>query len=238
MKQILFLLFTFLFFQFGFSQTLLKGKVVSDASNQGEIYVTNLSIDVKTITDSNGFFSILAKPNHVLVFSGTKTERKSLVLQQSDFLNDLWSIKLYPKVKQLEEVVIRNYPQINAISLGIIPKNIKTYTPAERRLISGSSGIGIVQLINAINGKTDELKKNLEVEKKEELLDKVSILFEEEFYTKTLKIASGDIKGFQIFAIDDEKVIVSLNKSDTKITAFLLTELSLKYNNLLRNDKK
>ena len=88
MKQILFLLFTFLFSQFGFSQTLLKGKVVSDASNQGEIYVTNLSIDVKTITDSNGLFSILAKPNHVLVFSGTKTERKSLVLQQSDFLND------------------------------------------------------------------------------------------------------------------------------------------------------
>lgn len=238
MKQISLLLFTVLLFQSVFSQTLLKGKVISDASNLGEIYVTNLSTNIKTMTDSNGLFSIEAKPNQVLVFSGLKIERKALNLKPTDFSTDLLSVKVYPKATQLEEVVIKNYPQITATSLGIVSKNVKTYTPAERKLMSESSGIGIIQLINAINGRTKELKKNVEVEKKEKLLNKFSTLFEEKFYTETLKIPSEYIKGFQIFAIDDKKLVAGLNKNDTKVIPLLLTELSLKYNSLLRNDKK
>jgi hypothetical protein len=239
MKQILLLSFTTLLFsQSVFSQTLLKGKVISDASNLEEIYVINLSTNVKTMTDSNGLFSIEAKPNQVLVFSGFKIERKVLNLKPIDFLNNLITVKIYPKVTQLEEVVIKNYPQITAASLGIISKNVKIYTPAERKLMGESSGIGITQLINAINGRTKELKKNVEVEKKEKLLDRLSTLFEEDFYTKKLKIPSEYIKGFQIFAIDDKKLVASLNKNETRIIPLLLTELSSKYNDLLRNDKK
>ena len=239
MKQILLLLFTvLLFFQSSSSQTLLKGKVISDVSNLGEIYVTNLSTNVKTITDSNGLFSIEAKPYQVLVFSGLKIERKFLNLKPIDFSTNLLSVKVYPKAIQLEEVEIKNYPQITAASLGIVSKNVKTYTPAERKLMSESSGLGIIQLINAINGRTKELKKNLEVEKKEKLLERFSTLFKEEFYTKTLKIPSEYIKGFQIFAIDDKKLVASLNGKDTKVIPILLTELSSKYNELLRNGKK
>ncbi|WP_395060710.1 hypothetical protein [Flavobacterium sp.] len=239
MKQILFLLFTvLLFFQSSFSQTLLKGKVICDASNLGQIYVTNLTTNVKTITDSSGLFSIEAKPSQVLVFSGLKIERKVFNLKSIDFSIDLLSVKVYPNVTQLEEVVIKNYPQITAASLGIVSKNVKTYTPAERKLIAESSGIGFMQLINAINGRTKELKKNVEVEKKEKLLDKLSTLFEEEFYTKTLKIPSKYIKGFQIFAIDDKRLVASLNKNESKLIPLLLTELSSTYNDLFRNDKK
>jgi hypothetical protein len=36
-------------------------------------------------------------------------------------------------MNQLDEVVIRRYNNINAVSLGIIP-NQKSYTPAERKL--------------------------------------------------------------------------------------------------------
>jgi hypothetical protein len=239
MMRILFLLFTILLFsQSGFSQVLLRGKVIFDGSNFGEIYITNLSINVKTIVGSDGLFSIEAKPNQVLVFSGIKIERKNLFLKPIDFSTDLFSVKLYPKAIQLEEVEIKSYPQINAVSLGIISKNVKTYTPAERKLISEGSGIGITQLINAINGRTKELKKNVEVEKKEKLLDKFSTLFEEEFYTKTLKIPFEYIKGFQIYVIDDKKIIENLKNSNTKILAFLLSEKSLTYNELLRNGKK
>ena len=239
MKQISHLLLTVLLFsQSVFSQTLLKGKVISDASNLDKIYITNLSTNAKTMTDSSGLFLIEAKPNQILVFSGLKLERKVLNLKPIDFSLDFLSIKVYPKATQLEEVEIKNYPQINAVSLGIISKNVKSYTPAERKLMSESSGIGITQLINAINGRTKELKKNVEVEKKEMLLDKFSRLFEDDFYTKTLKIRSEYIKGFQIFAIDDKRLVTSLNKKNIKLTSFLLAELSLKYNDLLRNEKK
>ena len=239
MKQILFLFLTiFLFCQSGFCQTLLKAKVICDDLNIGEIYVSNLSTNAKILIDSNRLFTIEARPNQVLVLSGPKIERKTLVLKPIDFSTDLFSVKVFPKTIQLEEVILKNYPQITAASLGIVSKNVKTYTPAERKLMAESSGIGIVQLINAINGRTKELKKNLEVEKKEKLLDKLSTLFEEKFYVETLKIPSEYIKGFQIFSIDDKKVLASLNHNDTKVMPLLLTELSIKYNNLLRNDKK
>lgn len=239
MKPILFFLFIVLASSDStFSQTVLKGKVVSDGSNLGEIYITNLSTDTKTIADSSGLFSIVAKPNQVLVFSGIKINRKGFVLKPSDFSSALFTVNLSLKTTQLEEVVVQNYPNINAVSLGIISKNVKSYTPAERKLIAESSGIGITQLINAINGRTKELEKNVAIEKKERLLDKLSTLFEDDFYTKTLKIDSLYIKGFQLFAIDDQKVEASLKKTDTKTLAFLLNELSLKYNDLLLHDKK
>ncbi|HFG0566651.1 TPA: hypothetical protein ACGFUW_002437 [Flavobacterium psychrophilum] len=230
MKQFYLLLFTvFLFSPSIFSQTLLEGKVISDALNIGEIYVTNLSANIKTTANSNGFFSIEAKPNQVLVFSGLKIERKILNLKSLDFSANFLSVKVYPKTIQLEEVVVKNYPQINTASLGIVSKNIKTYTPAERKLMSESSGMGIVQLINAINGRTDELKKNVEVEKKEMLLDKLLVLFEENFYTETLKIPAEYIKGFQIYVIDDERLIASVKSKNKTMTTFLLGELAEKY---------
>lgn len=239
MVRVLFLWVAILLFpQSIFSQTLLKGKVTSEASNPGEIYVINLSTNAKTMADSNGLFSIEAKPNQVLAFSGSLLERKTLNLKPNDFTANLLLVQVYPKTTQLDEVVIKNYPQINAVSLGIISKDVKAYTPAERRLMSESSGIGITQLINAINGRAKELEKNVEVEKKEKLLEKLSRLFEDDFYTKTLKIPSEYIKGFQIFAIDDKKLISSLNKKDIKLSSFLLAELSLKYNDLLGNEKK
>lgn len=238
MKRILFLSFIFLMFsQNGFSQTILKGKIISDITVLGEVYITNLNSNEKTIVDIDGFFSIDAKPNQVLVFSGPKTDRKVLNLKPSDFSSNLLIVKLYPKTNQLEEVVIKSYPNINSVSLGIVSKNIKTYTPAERRLISGSSGIGIVQFLNAINGKTKELKKNVEIEKKERLLVQISNLYPNEFYVQDLKITSEYIKGFQLFVIDDKKVMASLKDENKILTAFLLTELAAKFNKIIHNDK-
>lgn len=238
MKRILFLSFMFLMLsQNGFSQTILKGKIISDITVLGEVYITNLNSNEKKIVDIDGFFSIDAKPNQVLVFSGLKTDRKVLNLKPSDFSSNMLIVKLYPKTNQLDEVVIKSYPNINSVALGIVSKNIKTYTPAQRRLISGSSGIGIVQLLNAINGKTKELKKNVELEKKERLLVQISNLYSNEFYVQDLKITSEYIKGFQLFVIDDKKVIASLKDENKTLTAFLLTELAVKFNKIIHNDK-
>ena len=239
MKQILFSILLFLIsFQNSFSQTVLKGKIVSEVSNLGEIYITNLNSNVKTIVNNEGFFTIEAKPNEVLVFSGLKTDRRVLNLKPTDFTSNLVIVKLYPKTNQLDEVLVTNYPKINSVSLGIISKNVKTYTPAERRLISGSSGIGIVQLLNAINGKTKQLKKNVEVEKKEKLLAEISNLYPDDFYIQNLKIPLEYIKGFQIFVIDDKKILASLKDKNKTMTAFLMTQMAVNFNKTIENDKK
>ncbi|WP_411377452.1 hypothetical protein ACLHWS_08560 [Flavobacterium psychrophilum] len=61
------------------------------------------------------------------------------------------------------------------------------------------------------------------------LLDKLSVLFEENFYTETLKIPAEYIKGFQIYVIDDERLIASVKSKNKTMTTFLLGELAEKY---------
>ena len=127
------LLLLFFICQTAFSQTLLKGKVISDAPNLDGIHVINLWGKKYTVTEKGGFFSILAKANDTLLFSGTQIKGIQVTLKEVDFSENLFFIKLKQHVRMLEEVYIKNYPEINAVSLGIIPKGTKSYTPAQRR---------------------------------------------------------------------------------------------------------
>ena len=43
-------------------------------------------------------------------------------------------------MNQLKEVIVFQYKNINAVALGIISKNQRGYTPAERKLATTSSG--------------------------------------------------------------------------------------------------
>ncbi|MEO8516271.1 MAG: hypothetical protein ABI426_05985 [Flavobacterium sp.] len=252
MKQILLLsLLVFLFTQSIFSQSLLKGKVISDASNLEGILVVNLSSKSNTATEKSGFFSIFAKPNDTLLFSGLQIKGIQVVLKATDFSENLFFMRLKAQINMLDEVYIRNYPEINAFSLGIIPKGTKSYTPAQRKLrtasstfassnVDGSAGVavGLDPLLNWFSGRTTMLKKELEVETKERLIARLEGLYEEEFYTKTLKIPSEYIKGFQIFMIDDARFVSALKSKNKTLTTFLLGEMAEKYKLVLSPEKK
>ena len=162
-----------------------------------------------------------------------------MVLKQKDFGNKLFFVRLKTKINNLEEVTINN--KINAVSLGIIPKGIKRYTPAERRLknagdfkpiqllsILGGT-LPVEPIINAITGRTDRLKKELVVENKEKLLLKLNDLLNDEFYTNELNIPLEKIKGFQIMAIDNPKIIEAILNNNKTMTSFLLLEFSKSY---------
>ena len=232
----------FLFFQNGFSQTLLKGKVISDAPSLDGIHVINLTNEKTTITEKGGFFSILAKPTDTLMFSGMQVKGMQIILKELDFSDNLFFMKLKQQIRMLEEVYIKSYSEINAVSLGIIPKGTKSYTPAQRRLrtatapfidlnAGGMAGgsIGVDPLINWISGRTAMLKKELEVENKERLQAKLSNLYEDIYFIETLKISLEYVKGFKIFAVDDQRLIESLKSKNITMTTFLLGELAEKY---------
>ena len=154
------------------------------------------------------------------------------------------------KITQLEEVSVNKNPEINAVSLGISPKGIKKYTPAERRLktagdfkpihllqILGGS-MPVDPLLNAISGRTAMLKRELEIEKKERLLLLFNSLLAETYFSNTLKIPSDYIKGFQYYCIEDGKISEALrSKNKTKIE-FLIVPLATKYKEIIANEKE
>ncbi|MCD8518998.1 MAG: carboxypeptidase-like regulatory domain-containing protein [Flavobacterium sp.] len=142
------------------------------------IHVINLSKRNGAVTDSRGYFQIKAKVSDTLQFSAVNLKATRHVLKASDFSNDLLLIKMESLITELEEVAIINYKNINAVALGIVPANQKTYTPAERKLAAAGDfkwysplliplgGMSVDGLINSISGRTAMLKKELVVERK------------------------------------------------------------------------
>ena len=239
MNNCKFLIISFLFCLNGFCQTTLKGKIIAEVSNLENVNIINISNKNATVSDALGYFDILAKPQDTIVFSAINIVGIEVVLKQKDFGNKLFFVRLKTKINNLEEVTINN--KINAVSLGIIPKGIKRYTPAERRLknagdfkpiqllsILGGT-LPVEPIINAITGRTDRLKKELVVENKEKLLLKLNDLLNDEFYTNELNILLEQIKGFQIMAIDNPKIVEAILNNNKTMTSFLLLEFSKSY---------
>ena len=222
--------------QISFGQTagekLIHGKIIVESSNAAGVTVINIVNEKSTKSDSNGEFFILAKADDLLVFSSLNLEYHRKIIEEEDLKSDVIIIKMTAKITELEEVIVNRHPEVNAVSLGISSKGIKKYTPAERRLYTANSTPGDA-LLNLMSGRTAMLKKEIEVEKKERLLMLFSSLFDDAFFTQTLKIPADYIKGFQYHCVEDKKIAEELlTKNKTKIE-FLIVPLAVKYNEII-----
>ena len=137
----------------------------------------------------------------------------------------------------LKEVII-NESGISAESLGIIPYGQKKYTPSERKLYTATSGGGIDGLLNTISGRKAMIKKNIIVEKKEQLLAKIDVLFEDNYYTETLKIPELYIKGFQYYCIEDISIANALRSKNKTMVLFLIVRLAKNYIEIIALESK
>ena len=249
MNKILILLFIY---QMTFAQNTgeksLHGKISVASGTVEGVTIVNLVNEKSTVSDSNGEFYILAKAEDLLVFTSVNLEYHRKIIEEEDVKADVFIVKMTAKITELKEVIVNKHPEINAVSLGISPKGIKKYTPAERRLKTAEEfhwysplliplgGMSVDGLINSISGRTAMLKKELEVEKKERLLSIIDALYKKDYFTKTLEIPADYIKGFQYYCVEDKIFVEVLKtKNKTKIE-LLIIPLAKKYNTLLVNE--
>jgi len=238
----------------GFSQStelvFLKGKVVCAIKDLNQINVFNLRSESSTNTNETGDYSMFVKVGDTLRFKSLQTETKDIVIQEADLAKKLLATSLIPKVIALEEVEIKEYKNINAVSLGIIDKPAKKYTPAERRLAAAEEfhwysplliplgGMSFDGLINSINGRAAMLKKELEVEKKELLRTKIENQFETNYFTEKLKIPEENVKGFLFYIVEDPKLMELINAKDKEMSKFRMSELATNYLALIKPEKE
>ncbi len=219
---------------FAQSEKLISGKIICANNVVTNIQITNLVNEKSTVSDSNGNFLILAKAEDMLVFTSINYEYKRKFLEQNDIDSNNLIINLIKKIEQLDEVVVSKSPESNPFDEGIYDKNIKTYTPAERRLNEARSGM-VTSLINIISGRTESLKKQLQIERNEKLLAKVTYLYEDDFYVKKLKINKESIKGFQYFVIEDKKLIGYIKSKNKTLIKFRMIELAQEFNKIQKS---
>lgn len=228
----------------------LKGKIVCAIKELNQINVFNLRSESSTTTNETGDYSMFVKVGDTLRFKSLQTETKDIVIQQDDLTKKLLATTLIPKVIALAEVEIKDYKNINAVSLGILDKPAKKYTPAERRLAAAEEfhwysplliplgGMSFDGLINSISGRTAMLKKELEVEKKELLMIKIENQFETNYFTEKLKIPEENVKGFLFYAVEDSKLMELINDKNKEMSKFRMSELATNYLALLKPEKE
>ena len=207
------------------NEKLLQGIIAADDALLSGIDVVNLGNEKVTVTNSKGEFSILAKADDILVFSSKSLEMRRVLIDEDDLKSGAITVNMYPKINELDEVIVKKSP-IEGVS--IIPGQ-KQYTPAERKLRTATTGILDVP-INWMSGRTAMLKKEVVVERKERLLDKVGILYEDKYYIETLKIPEIYIDDFQRYIIQDKEFTAALKVKNRTMMLFLISKLAVNYN--------
>lgn len=243
-KILLFLFFLFSYLSYSQNDTIIKGKIVSDLTDLEGIHVINRSKQKGTVTARGGYFEIYANTNDSIIFSSVNLKGITYLVKKDDFEKELLFIPMESMLNELQEITITEYKNINAEALGIIPKGMKTYTPAERRLKSAEKlkwysplliplgGMSVDGLINQISGKTSRLKKELKVEHKERFLELLSEDYNDAFVINELKIPQDYVDGFRHFIVDDKRLIESIKNKNNVQTVFILNQLAAQYKEL------
>jgi hypothetical protein len=229
------------------SRMKLKGKVTSDVAVLAGIYVLNLNSKQTLVTDKEGNFSILATVQDTLLFRVEQFKDVRISVKQKDFEQETLTVIMMPVINQLSEVIVKN--GINAVSMGIISKDQKKYTPAERKLntasnLNATANVGTMMggsisadpLLNWFSGRTKMLKKEVEIEKKESYLRQIENMFTVDYFVKKLNIPSQYVKGFEYYIVEDERVVSALKSKNVTMTTFLMGELAAKYKEIITSE--
>lgn len=224
----------------------LRVKITIDSISANGINVVNLNNNETAVSNSNGEFSILGKANDVLMFSALNLETYKRIVGPHDMETDIVTIKMYPAVTKLKEVVV-NGKGFNVLSLGIVTKAPVIYTTAERRLQTAGDfkpimllsmiggGMPLDPLINKINGRTKRLKKLIVVEKKEFNIKFLSELYDNEFFINTLRIPNSNVAGFKYYIVENENFKKVLDNKNKVQISFYMTELAEEFKILLNS---
>ena len=234
--QILLLLLS----QFVVSQndSILKGKIIVETNDNDGITIVNISNKTNTISGNGGYFKIKAKVNDTIMFSAIHLVAKKHVVTKKDFGKDLLFIKLDIYTRHIKEIMVTNADDINAESLGLVPKGQKKYTPAERRLktagdLDGQWGLNtafsIDPLFNAISGRTKQLKAELEVERKEFLQNKIYTNFDSEFIVNQLHIPEEYVEGYVFYIVEDAELKAAAKAKNKTLINFRMSALAVDY---------
>lgn len=234
--QILILLLS----QFVVSQndSIIKGKIIVETNDNEGITIVNISNKTNTISGNGGYFKIKAKLNDTIMFSAIHLVGKKHVVTKKDFGKDLLFIKLDIYTRHIKEIMVTNADDINAESLGLVPKGQKKYTPAERRVKTAGdwSGTGIDgallsldPLLNAISGRTKQLKAELEVERKEFLQNKINANFDSEFIMNQLHIPEEYVEGYVFYIVEDAELKAAAKAKNKTLITFRMSALAVDY---------
>lgn len=215
--------------------------MVNHATDELEsIHIFNSSTSRGTLTDRYGKFKIAVSIGDTLHISALQFQQESIPVTFTHFVSKKMRVELRYATTELDEIHLKNHnlsgylnqdaksiktsPVVNAVSLGIMDREIRVLTQSERQLKTASYGAGPMSLdgiINGISGRTKMLKNRVKVDKDNERLEKLLEKFPAYFLSEELKIEEVVIYDFLYFCEADPVYSETIKKDRITILHFL-----------------
>ena len=172
------------------------------------------------------------------------------LIKSNDSINPILSDTLNPsmlnQVNELDEVFVKSKSEFNAVSLGIIAKEITPLTTYERQLYTAGDfkpihllsllggSLDVDPIINAISGRTKRLKKYIQFEKKESNLSFLENHFKE-YMLDNLNIEEKLISRFLYYLVENEGLQGMIDRKDYGSLYFFIGDEWFKFESLLND---
>ena len=231
------ILFLFLSLQFAYNQDreLIQGKVIYRNINVVAANVINNTSQNTTITDDQGEFQIYAREGDEIIFSSVQYIIRTVRVTDEIIKNKRLTVQINERIQELDEVVIT--PDNTEKFLDLKEEEFKGFDyiadkstrvqnnlTETRQLKNGVDFVNIFKLLKTIiDSKSEEEKESLLAS------EVIPYLFEDDFFTESLLLASSQIVDFLIY-LDSRpnSVDILLEKNQFLLIDFLLNE-SIRY---------
>ena len=216
----------------------LLGKVITGNTGISNTFVINKATGAEVKTDALGGFAIPAKPGDKIAVYSNTIEARDFAITEKSFTEMPYVVEVDLKSTELEEVVVE--AKITSQSLGLVPKNYKFPTPAERRAkryaAAAAPGFGLSYLINALSGNLYMLKLAAKYAEKEALIQNLGSIYTEDEITTECGVPKEYAKGFLYYAAENQQLANLISVKDTGGAKLLMNELGLKYLEVIKNE--
>ena len=215
-------LLTFLLLQAFFvhaqERTQITGLVQHENIPLENVHVKNISSGKFSVSNFSGEFLLSLQQGDTLVLSHVGMNDLIRFTKAEDLQQKVMIFNMTESSSELREVVVDETSEINAVSLGIIPKKIEKLSDNERRLRAAGDfkpkhllgilggGVSFDAILNAINGRTKKLKRNVEVEKQQRNIAFLEIHFID-YMKREMKLNEQEAQMLIGFLIEDEELI-------------------------------
>ncbi|GHA30908.1 hypothetical protein GCM10007103_10560 [Salinimicrobium marinum] len=221
----------------------ITAKVVKNDSVMENVHVNNVSAKKFSVSNKKGLFFIDARAGDTLVLSHVSTRDFIKFLSEEDFESDLLLIRMEDNANELDEVILNEYSHINVVSVGIVDKKVEILSENERRLRTAGDfkpihllgllggSLEIDPILNAINGRTKRLKRNIKIEKKENNIALLRNQFSD-YMRKTMELSDEEILQLINFAVEEPNFQIIVDSENEEQLKLFLHDTWFKFQKL------
>jgi len=197
-------------------------------------HISNVSSRQVTVSNSSGRFAISLREGDTLLFTHITMHDLVKIVSEEELKANLISAEMTPRDNELEEVLLEDYSHINVVDLGIISEKKPIPTTYERRLQTAGDfkwyhtfgligGLSFDPILNAINGRTKKMKRNVGIERKIKNLD---LLTERhlEYMKENFEASEAEVQEFLNYLVEQESLQTAIDVGNEDGLRFYLLE--------------